>query len=112
LWRSGAGTAWEPAGDQRAFDLPQREAICAVRDASGGLTAVGVVAPANSRDGRRVVWSSADGAHWIRSRGPGQPMIWCDPPEVLGHLDATSPGVGRVGIDPNGEADYVTVSAH
>jgi hypothetical protein len=111
LWRSTDGQAWAPAGDQRVFDLPQTpEAICAVREASGGLTAPGVVAPRNSGDGQRVVWSSIDGAEWTLSQGPGQSMTWCDPPEDLDHLEASSRGVGRVRIDPYGEGNHVSVS--
>jgi hypothetical protein len=111
LWRSPDGTAWAQAGDQRVFDLPQTESICAVRETSGGLIAAGVVAPRNSRDGQRVVWSSTDGSDWVLSQDPGEPMIWCDPPAVLDHLEANSRSVGRVRIDPNGEGNQVSVSA-
>lgn len=111
LWRSPDGTAWAQAGDQRVFDLPQTESICAVRETSAGLTAPGVVAPRNSRDGQRVVWSSTDGSEWVLSQDPGEPTIWCNSPEVLGHLGASGRSVGRVRIDPNGEGDEVTVSA-
>ena len=111
LWRSGDGVTWAAVGDRGVFDLPQSESICAVRETSGGLTAAGVVAPRNSREGRRVVWTSPDGASWVLSQGHGAPMFWCDPPQVLGHLEASSPAVGQVRIDPNGEGDEVYVSA-
>jgi hypothetical protein len=111
LLRSPDGTAWARAGDQRVFDLPRSESICAVREVSGRLTAVGLVAPHNSREGRRVVWSSTNGSDWVLSQGPGEPMIWCDPPDVLGHLEASSANVGQVRIDPNGDGNEVEVSA-
>ena len=111
LWRSSDGRTWAPVGDKGVFDLPKSESICAVRETSRGLTAAGVVAPPNSREGRRVVWSSADGSSWVLSQGHGEPTFWCDPPQVMGHLGASSPAVGQVRIDPNGEGDEVYVSA-
>lgn len=111
LWRSPDGTAWAQAGDQRVFDLPHTESICAVHEASGGLTAPGVVAPRGSREGQSVVWSSTDGSEWVLSQGAGEPAIWCDPPAVLDHLEASSGSIGRVRIDPYGEGNQVSVSA-
>jgi hypothetical protein len=110
LWRASDGTSWTRAGDQSVFDLPQSEAICGLREAPGGLIASGVVAPRGSRDGRRVVWSSVDGTEWALTQDDGQPLIWCDPPNVLGHLEAGSRVAGVVRIDPYGEGNEVSVS--
>ncbi|MFC7496183.1 MULTISPECIES: hypothetical protein [unclassified Nocardioides] len=111
LWRSSDGTSWARAGDQRVFDLPRSETICAIREVDGGLTAPGVVAPRGSRDGRRVAWSSTDGSEWVLTRDDGESTIWCDPPAVLGHLEASNRDVGLVGIDPYGEGNDVSVTA-
>jgi len=108
LWRSTDGRTWSPAGDQAVFDLPHDEAICAIRESGDGPVAAGVVTPRNSSEGHRVTWASADGSEWVLAEGHG-PTFWCDPPKMLGHLEARSPGVGRVRIEPNGEGNEVFV---
>lgn len=110
MWRSDDGRSWAPAGPPGAFELPQRETICTVVDRAGGLVATGVVAPPSSRDGRQVAWSSANGVDWVLSQEPGAPELWCDPPEQLGHDEASTPAVGTVRVDLNGDGDHVTVT--
>jgi hypothetical protein len=106
LWRSADGTAWAPVADETAFDLPQKEAICAVRDVEGALQATGVVAPPRSLEGRRVVWTSVDGEEWVLADAAGAPTLWCDPTQDLGHWEArTDAGLAR--IEPNGPGDVV-----
>jgi hypothetical protein len=106
LWRSADGTTWAPVTDGTAFDLPQRETICAVRDVEGGLQATGVVTPPRSLAGRRVVWTSVDGEVWVLADATGAPTTWCDPPEELGHWEARN-GAGQVRIDSYGSGDVV-----
>jgi hypothetical protein len=106
LWRSADGTVWAPVADETAFDLPQKETICAVRDVEGGLQATGVVALPRSRQGQRVVWTSVDGQEWVLADAAGAPTIWCDPTQVLGHWEArTDAGLAR--IEPYGPGDVV-----
>jgi hypothetical protein len=102
LWRSSDGTAWVPLADESVFDLPQTETICAVRDAGDGLRATGVVAPAGTREGHRVVWTSTDGETWALAQATGEPTFWCDPTEELGHWEARG-DAGLVRLDPDGD---------
>lgn len=106
LWRSADGTAWAQVADESVFDLPRREAICAVRDVKGGLRATGVVAQPGTRRAHRVAWSSADGETWVPADAAGAPTFWCDPTEELGHWQARS-AAGLVRIDPYGSGDVV-----
>lgn len=106
LWRSADGTEWAPVAEETAFDLPQKETICAVRDVDGGLQATGVVAPPRSGQGRRVVWTSVDGEEWVLADAAGAPTFWCDPTQELGHWEArTDAGLAR--IEPNGPGDVI-----
>lgn len=104
LWRSDDGATWSPVGGDAVFDLPQREAVCVVRDTDEGLRATGVVAPAGTREGRRVAWSSTDGDTWILEEAAGDPTFWCDPSGDLGHWEARG-DAGVVRVDPNADGN-------
>jgi hypothetical protein len=106
LWRSVDGEAWAGVADEPVFDLSQSETICAVREERGGLMATGVVAPKNSREGRSVAWTSADGETWVLAEPPGDPTMWCDSTKELGHWEART-SVGLVEIEPYGPGDVV-----
>jgi hypothetical protein len=106
LWRSADGTAWAPVADEAAFDLPQSETICTVRDVEGGLQATGVVAPPRTREGQRVVWTSVDGEQWFLDDATGAPTFWCDPTQELGHWEARTEA-GQARIEPYGSGDVV-----
>jgi hypothetical protein len=107
LWRSADGTAWAPVADGSAFDLPQSESICAVRDVADGLRATGVEAPRGTGKGHRVVWTSSDGETWVLAEAAGPPETWCDPPAELGHWEARG-DAGLVRIpEPYGDANLI-----
>jgi hypothetical protein len=106
LWRSADGSSWTPVADESVFDLPDKETICAVQEGREGLVATGVEAPKNTREGRRVAWTSVDGRTWELSEPAGEPTLWCDSTQDLGHWEART-DAGLVRIDPYGPGDSV-----